>query len=45
LRLDEAVAGGITNFHETDNRLTDRGLSTEGCSFPRHVMGVTHAGV
>ena len=41
LRLDEAVTGGITNFREADNKLTDRGLSTEGCSFPRHVMGAT----
>jgi hypothetical protein len=39
LRLDEPVAGGITNFRQADKKLTDRGLSTEGCSFSRHVMG------
>ena len=36
--LDRAVAGGITNSGEADNRLTNRRLATEGCSFPRHVI-------
>ena len=44
LRLDEAAAVGITNFRKADNKLTDGGLATEGCSFLRHVMGVTRAG-
>ena len=43
LRLDEAPAGGITDFGEADNKLTVRGLATEGCSFLGHVTRVTRA--